>query len=292
MIEHLDSPAQIAPVGSLIDSVGVSDGALIELAGLLSRSVSTLPDPDRNFTDLMSDQAYGIAPAIKSLCRRQEKVVGNCNPLIQTFRDYADRSLHQTVCASTGLSQPESFTAQQIVAAFNRNFKDEITAGQIQALSVPEPMKLGASPEEQLYWQSQQSKQLLEHLKQLRFSPPDVLQADSQWTTVLNEVLSSLQEPDAGDRPLSFFEKAAAYDSLLGLVADPRRSEEILRSYVQFLADSPYFKEHTGEWYSFVTKLRKQKNPRLDPGLVRRLFLHSDNSAMRAQAMYDPLWDH
>lgn len=114
-----------------------------------------------------------------------------------------------------------------------------------------------AAPKLERYWQSANSKQLLDAGKNLRFQSTSQLRTDADRATpewrqrladYLNLIADWTQDPSESDA-VFYHEKSLVYISLLDLVPAGAQVDKILADFVDFVSNSTLYQRSPVEWF-------------------------------------------
>ena len=169
------------------------------------------------------------------------------------------------------MQQRDKNSVPATIQRFNEEFQEQLQSSQIPRISAQDidSAQIGKDAVVNLFWQSPQSKSLLNGIKKLRFG--DKVEALTEgdrktveWSVELHDFLAQLEfwKPENEPEADYFHEKSILYEGLVELVSDRATRLNVLDSFVRFMSQNRFQSTNRIEWFShFHTLLARNPKP-------------------------------
>jgi hypothetical protein len=246
----------------MLSSLSVSSDELEIILPNFISSLSRISGDDTSYTVTVESVVKSVSQlALK--CNERGVLNGG---LLTSLRMYLVSNLSSERCATVNLKREES----GYVKYFNEEVRFQVFPnGSVPSLSGEDlkPARLGKRPIYSLYWQTADSKKILQQIKHLRFGSGNVPLTDSnkessEWKEELRHFLKNIENwrKSSNEAEADYFhQKSIVFLSLLDVSADLSTKSEILNNYISFLNNSSLMSESRVEWFLRATELIKLK---------------------------------
>lgn len=288
-IQNIKSASQIAPIGKMLTSLDLTPAESNELILSYSSAVKKFSSTDRSFF-------FNLQNSLNSFDGLLE-LANNKNlykeTLADAFRTYITRQFRGERCADNAKSY-EIYTPSTIKWLNQNSFKITPITGEDIVFE-----KLSDSAAFNDFWKTENSRKLLDKLKNLRFDmsvsisedesemPPLRSKDDKkkpEWKEMFTESLTEAENwngENEKDQSDYFHQKCIIYRGLIEIADEESDKNRVLESYEKFLSSSSFQKENRIEWIFHSLELIKlaRKNE-----FVFRLLSNSKNPVFRIYA--------
>jgi hypothetical protein len=249
-IENLTSPAQITPIANLLISLNLRPRESFIISPAFATAIKKVNADDRSFSSaLMRDRTTNNVFRLVNVYRESGVPY---DQILNGYRSYLSRHLKAARC------EDNLTLIEQQLKEVNYFFSDN-------AISIDDstPESVEEVPVPPTYFESSQSKTLLDELKELRgFDDDDPATREphtsAAWQEKMLDYLRRLEawdgsgEADAEDY---FHQKCFLYHTLILLAPAGPQSDQALLSYLKLLGEPKAITESRVEWLWHVNKL-------------------------------------
>lgn len=254
ILRGVSTPAGIVAAVDLIQGTR-SRAELVSLTAALLSALSQMRPDDRSLEGLagsLSDHTFQLANLYL-------QDVASAEPVVRAWRAYLVRVLSATRCAENVLDQDGS-PSNRLVRSFNTRLVPMAPAVAPISEDETKATKTGDRANVVAFWSSPADLRLEQEFKALRFGPSSGGSAPpAKAVPSLGDFLAefenwrSQQGPDA----VPFHEASILYRGLITDVEDDATWRGILRSFIEFLKQSPLERDDPPQWYLHFSRLLK-----------------------------------
>ncbi|HYV14266.1 MAG TPA: hypothetical protein VE980_25390 [Pyrinomonadaceae bacterium] len=286
-ISNIESPAQVAPVVSLIvDSNLTSSEINVALSTLVSALKGVQDDPKSFALSLTSG---GLANSLQNLIKKSRDNEVASTPLLNAFRVYFLREL-SVQCPDLRVGNEQKNRLQVEFSRVNKWFVSPISEDELKA-------RIGERSNETQFWASPESRSFLMRVKRLRFGTGQTALTEEErnnddWQLELRQLLMDLgQWTGSGDAESEVFhEKCNLYDALYSLSPNNALRTEVLLAFAGYLRVASMQESSCIEWLLHGHNLLKRTRT-LGPERLKiiNVFNTSTTQALQLYSQFDEL---
>lgn len=292
-VQNIKSPKQIVPIGKMLLSLDLTATELSELILSYSAAVREISAADRSFFNDFSQTLN----TFDSLLKLANDKNAHKEILTDSFRGYIAKNFRAEKCADNEKSY-EIYSPLLLKWVNENKFAAPLSK---QDTAFEEPT-VSATIDD--FWKTDNSRQLLNRLKNLRFNmsagmsdaEPDEPTINSkedkqktQWKEVFAETLSRLGDwngENEKSEALYFHQKCILYHGLIEIAGEDFERVKVLENYEKFLSNTNFQKENRMEWFFHSSELIKlaKKSFKKENDFEFRLLSNSKNPVFRIYA--------
>lgn len=269
-LSQINSPLQIGPAAYTIQSLKLTTNQLVQLKSLFITILKNIKGDDRSFSQAM---LWGATTHnVTTLIDKCEKNNISGVELLGVYRNFLVTHLTNTRCADyekfhNGVSQTVEGALNDFVRWRDERFTKDYTPITVEGIK---PAKLEGKAEINEYWQSPETRLLMQKIVQLRFGvgePPNLTdkepltleqRSELKWRKKLAEFLQDFRKwrSEAEKSESDYFhQKCIILEGLNDLTPSDTSHDSVLREYLNFLSDSAMQRDNPIEWYWHVKRL-------------------------------------
>ena len=245
-IENIESHAQLKPSLELIISLKSSDSEKLLLENAIVSALKNLENDDRSFS-------YSIKRDSLSRLMRKTSISLNSTALLDKYKNYLLKNLNTNRCKDNEPKNDKTLLPY-IVDANHIFHKSPITIEDIK------PVGFKVSPKINSYWNSANSKKLLNKFRDLKSMTilTNKNKVKAKWQSNLFIYIRLLEEWKtlSNEQNIDVFrQKSVLYLSLIDIAEDDTSKKHILNSFITFLNQNSILKESAIDWNYYLKKM-------------------------------------
>ena len=285
---------QVVPIAKTLGSVDFSSLELAELASRFTSTLSQIRGDELSFSAAVTSDGGNYAFEVMSGLFKVMDAKGIAtSPLLSALREYLVSNLNGTSCAVADGADKDGDLLPPSVTNFNHKFKVALQKAQLGPIQKDELKDARMSPTAKVYpfWQSADSKQLSETLKDLKWGKGPNARSEKEkkaiaWTSRARDYLTQVNSwSGKGEDESDFFhEKCVFYEALIDVMPPSEDRTAFLDNYVLFLEQNSFQQTSRIEWFWHAKGLLTGFRAPDDRASVLRAFLNSRDSTLRLYA--------